>query len=59
MTDVERDPFVLQNAPQKPTLWKGEPTEKRRQTVLFSGMDCLPGQRDLFATDGCREDEDE
>jgi hypothetical protein len=22
------------------------------QRKLFSGMDCLPGQRDLFATDG-------
>jgi hypothetical protein len=26
--------------------------EDIRQTVLFSGMDCLPGQRNLFETDG-------
>ena len=25
---------------------------KRRQTKLFAGMDCLPGQGDLFQTDG-------
>ncbi len=23
-----------------------------KQRVLFAGMDCLPGQRDLFETDG-------
>jgi len=25
---------------------------KFRQTVLFSGLDCCPGQLDLFPTDG-------
>jgi hypothetical protein len=31
--------------------------EDIRQTVLFSGMDCLPGQLDLFETDGAAESE--
>lgn len=26
--------------------------DRETQGVLFSGMDCLPGQRDLFETDG-------
>ncbi len=25
---------------------------REKQQVLFAGMDCLPGQRDLFETDG-------
>lgn len=25
---------------------------KHRQTMLLAGLDCLPGQRDLFETDG-------
>jgi len=25
---------------------------REKQQVLFAGMDCLPGQRDLFDTDG-------
>jgi len=28
------------------------PQDVERQTVLFSGMDCLPGQQDLFEVDG-------
>lgn len=28
------------------------PPAKARQRVLFAGLDCLPGQLDLFATDG-------
>ncbi len=30
-------------------------TAEARQRVLFSGMDCLPGQLDLFQTDGDAE----
>lgn len=26
--------------------------DRCRQRVLFSGLDCLPGQQDLFPTDG-------
>ena len=43
--------FTLANAPpkRKPAEFAKEPI---RQTVLFAGLDALPGQRDLFATDG-------
>ena len=46
------DTFVLENAPVKPEPWRGEEPENARQTVLFCGMDCRPGQQDLFETDG-------
>lgn len=49
--------FQLSNPPQssepKPVKFF---TEKARQSVLFSGLDCLPGQQDLFPTDGPSED---
>jgi hypothetical protein len=41
-------------APRLPK-WRGPQPEKLRQTMLFSGMDCLPGQKDLFETDGATE----
>ena len=50
------EPFRLQNdppPPPPPKYTEPEPTVQRR---LFSGMDCLPGQLDLFATDGPAED---
>ena len=31
---------------------KGENNPNNRQAVLFAGMDLLPGQTDLFPTDG-------
>ena len=31
---------------------KGENNPNNQQAVLFAGMNCLPGQADLFATDG-------
>ena len=31
---------------------KGENNPNTRQAVLFAGMNCLPGQENLFATDG-------
>ena len=31
---------------------KGENNPNNRQAVLFAGMNCLPGQTDLFAMDG-------
>lgn len=46
------EPFTLTNAPAKPKPWKCPKPEPMRQTVLFAGLDCLPGQEDLFATDG-------
>ncbi len=48
--------YVLTNLPPPATPPEsGDPqpeTESTRQRVLFSGMDCLPGQRNLFETDG-------
>jgi hypothetical protein len=46
------DDFTLANDPPKETPWQPPPTEKARQKALFSGLDCLPGQEDLFPTDG-------
>jgi hypothetical protein len=40
--------FTLQNDPIKEPRWKPPANEKLRQGVLLSGMDCLPGQEDLF-----------
>jgi hypothetical protein len=34
---------------------KGENNPNNRQAVLFAGMNCLPGQTDLFPTDGREE----
>jgi len=44
-------PFTLANeAPRtKPARFENN---SARQMVLLAGLDCLPGQRDLFATDG-------
>jgi hypothetical protein len=44
--------FVLSNAPPTPKPWCGSEPENTRQTVLLCGMDCQPGQADLFETDG-------
>lgn len=42
--------FQLTNdQPQRRAAFKDEPA---RQSVLFSGMNCLAGQNDLFNTDG-------
>lgn len=43
--------FTLDNTPAEPKRGDWKPC-KDRQKVLFSGMDCLPGQLDLFPTDG-------
>jgi hypothetical protein len=45
------DSFQLQNDKPKPRLWKAPPTDPKRQGVLFGGLDCLPGQEDLFDVD--------
>lgn len=47
-----REAFNLTNPPPKPVKWKGAPSDKCRQTVLLSGLDLLPGQGNLFETDG-------
>jgi hypothetical protein len=48
----DSDKFVLGNAPPKPKPWRGGKPENTRQTVLLTGMDCRPGQQNLFETDG-------
>jgi len=44
--------FTLRNDPPEPKRAPIESSGKRRQRMLFSGLDCLPGQMDLFPTDG-------
>jgi len=49
MTQAEWDEYCeIVRRPKAPKLPKPEPM---RQAVLFSGMDCLPGQNDLFPTE--------
>lgn len=40
--------FTLTNTSPRPRPWKGEEPERTRQTLLLAGMECLPGQQDLF-----------
>lgn len=47
---LPQEPFALRNDP--PAAPKLPKAEAKRQAVLFSGMDCLEGQNDLFETDG-------
>lgn len=52
------NPFQLKNETPKPKP-RSFTTTEAKQTVLFSGMDCLPGQKDLFQTDGKDTQDDE
>ena len=54
---MNRD-FTLSNKPAHPTPARFESNGKTRQKVLFCGLDCLPGQLDLFPTDGCERADD-
>lgn len=51
------EPFELRNDPivAKPLEFEHNP--KGKQKVLFAGMKCLPGQQDLFETDGAIDPE--
>lgn len=51
MSDDE--PFVLANDPPRRVPVRFE-NDDRRQRTLFDGLDCLPGQEDLFADDDDR-----
>ena len=51
-SNADADAFTLANPPPLHKPWRGEPTERRRQKVLQTGMDCRPGQQSLFETDG-------
>lgn len=44
--------FTLCNDPPPPARFDDQ---ECRQTVLFAGLDALPGQEDLFPTDGEHE----
>ena len=48
--------FGLRNSPATKKPWRGKEPENTRQTMLLSGLDCLPGQQDLFVTDGQQEE---
>ncbi len=44
--------FQLRNDAPAAQPAKFESTGGGKQRVMFCGLDCLPGQKDLFATDG-------
>jgi hypothetical protein len=46
------DEFILANPVPGQKSWRGSEPENTRQKVLLTRMDCQPGQRDLFETDG-------
>ena len=48
--------WQLEQTRSNPKPWRGSEPENTRQTLLLSGLDCLPGQQDLFATDSAKED---
>jgi hypothetical protein len=43
---------VLRNPAPSPKPWRGNEPENTQQKVLLTGMNCQPGQLDLFETDG-------
>lgn len=51
MSTAEWQALVASRATEMPKRAKVA-AEKPRQEKLFSGLECLPGQQDLFATDG-------
>lgn len=48
--------FVLCNEPTRRAPVRFE-NDERRQKPLFAGLDCLPGQDDLFSTEGADDDD--
>lgn len=52
---IDDEPFVLTNDPARraPVCFEND---DRRQKPLFAGLDCLPGQDDLFSTEGADSD---
>lgn len=52
MIDDEGETFQLSREPERAERREVSVEPERRQKVLFSGLDCLPGQLDLFETDG-------
>jgi hypothetical protein len=52
MKEPVEEGYALTNPAPRLPAWRGRQPENIRQTVLLCGMDCLPGQQDLFETDG-------
>ncbi len=44
--------WQLEQTRPMPKPWRGQELQNTRQTMLLSGMDCLPGQQDLAPADG-------
>ena len=53
------EPFRLRPPEPPRKQVKFENAEPARQNVLFAGLNCLPGQENLFATDGKEKDDAE
>ena len=51
-TNELTEPYRLANDTSAAKPNRFDTSEPRRQMVLFSGLDCLPGQLGLFPTDG-------
>ena len=49
---MSSEPFQLRNDPPPHRPWRGREPENQQQLVLFAGLNCLPGQQDLFPIDG-------
>lgn len=56
MVMFDDEPFVLTNEPARRSPIRFE-NDERRQKPLFAGLDCLPGQDDLFSTEGADDDD--
>jgi hypothetical protein len=54
-SELDSEPFRLVNP--RPRVRPSIENNTARQRTLLAGLDCLPGQGDLFATDGELADE--
>ena len=52
MKEPMEEGYTLTNPVPRLPVWRGRQPENTRQTVLLSGLVCLPGQQNLFETDG-------
>lgn len=54
---VDHDAFARFVRDAKEAKRKARAVRRCRQKVLLAGMNCVPGQQDLFPTDGESQDE--
>lgn len=56
---IPNELFTLERETERTERWKPaiRDAKKLTQRVLFSGLDCEPGQLDLFPTDGVEDNE--